>query len=375
VSDKSKIKWTDATWNPLRGCTKISQGCRHCYAETFAERWRGIPGHPFEQGFDLRLVPEGLDIPLRWKRARRIFVNSMSDLFHKDVPDEYIAAVFGIMAVARQHTFQVLTKRAERLPAWFAWLERYAASVVPEVQGYGREKRIVAACMVAAQKYCEKDMTEALHRLHVSSERWTWPLRNVHLGVSVENPDVGDDRISYLLKTPAAVRFISAEPLLAALNVDHYLSEPESYCWNCGVPFSKRADQTWEDLRNDLERCVRCKMDVTGRHALDWVIVGGESGHGARPCSVNWIQSLVKQCSDNDVPVFVKQLGANVCMELEPDEDAPWEGKDDPPPPRMERVQEDDPYRWRVRLKHRKGEDMAEWPKSLQVQQFPKEAA
>jgi protein gp37 len=115
VSANSAIEWTEATWNPVRGCTKVSPGCKNCYAETFAERWRGIPGHPFEQGFDLRLVPEKLDQPLHWKRGRRIFVNSMADLFHEGVPFEYIAAVFGVMAACPQHTFQVLTKRPARI--------------------------------------------------------------------------------------------------------------------------------------------------------------------------------------------------------------------------------------------------------------------
>src|SRR3954468_13297094 len=119
MSDNSPIEWTQATWNPVTGCSKVSPGCARCYAETFAERWRGVKGHAYEQGFDLRLVPGKLDAPLRWKKPRRIFVNSMSDLFQEDVPDEYIAAVFGIMAAAPQHTFQVLTKRAERMARWF----------------------------------------------------------------------------------------------------------------------------------------------------------------------------------------------------------------------------------------------------------------
>jgi protein gp37 len=115
MSEKSKIEWTDATWNPVRGCTKVSPGCTHCYAETFAERWRGIPGHPYEQGFDLRLVPEKLDEPLHWRKPRRVFVNSMSDLFHEDVPDEFIVATLGVIAASPLHTFQILTKRPERM--------------------------------------------------------------------------------------------------------------------------------------------------------------------------------------------------------------------------------------------------------------------
>lgn len=123
MSDRSAIQWTDATWNPVRGCTKVSPGCAHCYAETFAERFRGVKGHPYEQGFDLRLVPDKLDEPLRWKKPRRIFVNSMSDLFQDGVPDSFIDQVFAVMALARQHTFQVLTKRADRMRAYFDKLE------------------------------------------------------------------------------------------------------------------------------------------------------------------------------------------------------------------------------------------------------------
>jgi protein gp37 len=127
VSIQSKIEWTDATWNPMRGCTKISPGCLHCYAETFAERWRGIPGHPFEFGFDPRLVPEKLGDPIRWGTPRRIFVNSMSDLFHEGVPDEYISKVARVMVAANWHTYQILTKRADRMAALLKGKLRFAA--------------------------------------------------------------------------------------------------------------------------------------------------------------------------------------------------------------------------------------------------------
>jgi protein gp37 len=166
MSDQSAIEWTDATWNPVRGCTKISPGCKHCYAETFAERFRGVPGHPFEQGFDLRLVPTALDLPLRWKRSRLVFVNSMSDLFHEGVPADYIRRVFSVMREAKQHQFQVLTKRAERL-------EQLARSLdVPP---------------------------------------------NVWLGVSVES-DAYTWRIEHLRRVGAGTRFLSIEPLLGAID-------------------------------------------------------------------------------------------------------------------------------------------------------------
>jgi protein gp37 len=170
MSDGSAIEWTDATWNPVRGCTKVSPGCKHCYAETFAERFRGVRGHPFEQGFDLRLVPEKLKDPLRWRRSRRIFVNSMSDLFQEEVPVNYIARVGRVMEKASWHVFQVLTKRQERL------LELLAGEL-----------------------------------------RWLGALPNVWFGVSVEDTRHGVPRIDVLRRTPARVRFLSIEPLLEDL--------------------------------------------------------------------------------------------------------------------------------------------------------------
>ncbi len=170
MSDKSKIEWTDATWNPVRGCTKVSPGCLHCYAETFAERFRGVPGHPFEQGFDLRLVPEKLGEPLRWAVPRMIFVYSMSDLFHEKVPDEYIIAVARVMCAANWHTYQVLTKRPERLRDLLATKLGFAASA-----------------------------------------------RHIWWGVSVENKKHGLPRIDCLRAAPAQVRFLSVEPLLEDL--------------------------------------------------------------------------------------------------------------------------------------------------------------
>jgi len=219
MSDKSKIEWTHATWNPVRGCTKISAGCAHCYAETFAERFRGVPGHPYEQGFDLRLVPEKLFEPLRWSSPRMIFVNSMSDLFHKDVSDAYVAMVAEVMRIANWHTYQVLTKRSERL--------------------------------------CEMLRTD-LRSLAQEPHIW-W-------GVSVENRRHGLPRIEHLRGAPAAVRFLSVEPLL-------------------------------EDLG---------AIDLSG---ISWVIVGGESGHGARPMKAEWVRSIRDQCQDAGVSFFLKQWG------------------------------------------------------------------
>ena len=219
MSDKSKIEWTDATWNPVRGCTKISPGCAHCYAEVFAERFRGVPGHPYEQGFDLRLVPEKLSEPLKWRKPRMVFVNSMSDLFHRDVPDDYIVAVASVMASANWHTFQVLTKRSERL----------------------------------------QDLLKTKLRFAAEQQHIWW-------GVSVENRKHGIPRLKDLRQSRAAVKFLSVEPLLEHLG----------------------------------------RLSLRG---IDWVIVGGESGAGARPMKEAWVKSVRDQCQAQGVPFFFKQWG------------------------------------------------------------------
>jgi protein gp37 len=214
VSASSAIEWTNATWNPVTGCDKVSPGCAHCYAEAFAERFRSVPGHPYEQGFDLRFWPERLDLPLTWRKSRMIFVNSMSDLFHERVPLDFIAQIFETMERASQHTFQILTKRHERL-----------AELAPLLP---------------------------------------WP-SNVWMGVSIENRR-WTVRADYLREVPAAVRFISAEPLLGPLD----------------------------------------RLDLDGIH---WLIAGGESGRGHRPAQVGWIRDLRDRCVDQDVAFFFKQWG------------------------------------------------------------------
>jgi protein gp37 len=219
MSDHSNIEWTDATWNPMRGCTKISPGCAHCYAETFAERFRGVPGHPYEQGFDLRLVPEKLTEPLRWAKPRMVFVNSMSDLFHEEVPDEYIRSVVCVMEMANWHTYQVLTKRSERM----------------------------------------RDLLQTDLKFGAGLPHIWW-------GVSVENRRHGLPRVGHLRSAPAAMRFLSIEPLLedvGAINLD----------------------------------------------GISWVIVGGESGWGARPMEKEWVLSIRDQCRTAQVPFFFKQWG------------------------------------------------------------------
>jgi protein gp37 len=215
MSEKSSIEWTDATWNPVTGCTRVSPGCDHCYAATFAERFRGVPQHPYEQGFDLKLWPERLELPLRWRRSKHIFVNSMSDLFHESVPDEYVQRVFEVMLKADWHIFQVLTKRPRRmaeLAANLPWPPHIWAGT------------------------------------SIESDRFTWRANH------------------YLRRVPSAVRFVSAEPLLGPLpnlELDH----------------------------------------------LDWLITGGESGPGHRPCQPDWVRDLRDRCGASGVAFFHKQWG------------------------------------------------------------------
>ena len=261
------IAWTDETWNPVTGCTKVSAGCDHCYAETLAERFRDTPGHYFEQGFDVQLRPAKLVEPLRWRKPRRVFVNSMSDLFHDAVPDEYIAKVFGVMAANYEwdrptHVFQLLTKRHARM--------RSLLSSVPF--------RFDVA--LAAAQRTDEDHADAVHDAIAYHH---WPLPNVWVGVSVENQQWADIRIPALLDTPAAVRFLSCEPLVGDVDLVLYLD-----------PFRG--------------------VESQGR-AIDWVIAGGESGHGARPMQADWVRSLRDQCADLDTPFFMKQAGTVLARE------------------------------------------------------------
>lgn len=243
VSDKTGIEWTEATWNPVSGCSKVSQGCKHCYAEREWPRLaapRARPNIYTGRAFtDVKCHPEKLDIPLRWQKPRRIFVNSMSDLFHEDVPDEFINQVFEVMNQAHRHVFQVLTKRPERM------LEYMSTRKWPNaVTIYGAA-----------------------------------PL-NVWLGVSIEDQATADERIPLLLQTPAAVWWISAEPLIGPLMIDTFLGLlPED---DDGAPYPGR---------------------------IDWLVVGGESGPQARPMHPDWARSLRDQCLECGVPFFFKQWG------------------------------------------------------------------
>lgn len=274
MGDKTGIGWTNATWTTITGCTRVSPGCGGpgphggCYAEGLSAgklakspkyvgvaekvdgnaRWTGL----------VRAHADALDQPLRWKKPRRIFVNSMSDTFHQDAPDEFIAAIFGIMAACPQHTFQILTKRAERLPEWFAWIDQRAMATDRKWRAYD--------CWLDAEGLSpglrSSDWASVfLDRAHLVP----WPLPNVWLGVSVEDQQRADERIPHLLRTPAAVRWVSAEPLLGPVDLSAY------------------------------------------RAYLDWVVIGGESGPRHRPMDPAWLASIVDQCRAAGVPAFVKQ--------------------------------------------------------------------
>ena len=271
MADNSSIEWTDATWNPVTGCTKISPGCDRCYAATFAERWRGTPGHYFENGFDVTLRADKLDLPLRWKRPRRVFVNSMSDLFHENVPDEFIARVFAVMAKASQHTFQLLTKRHGRMRSLLGGLD-------------GSPHRLIDATT-------DEDTALAIYEAD-------WPLPNVHLGVSVENQHWADIRIPALLGTPAAVRWISAEPLLGPLDLHA--------CWLHGKP---GWGPEYPEPTSPTSPTGITVADLAAGPRLDWVVTGGESGHGARPMHPAWARSLRDQCVTAGVAFSFKQWG------------------------------------------------------------------
>ena len=330
----SDIEWTEATWNPVTGCTKVSPGCAHCYAETFAERFRGVPGHPYENGFDLQLRPERLDLPLTWKRPRKIFVNSMSDLFHADVPFEFIDRVFAVMALTPQHTYQVLTKRPERMREY---LTGPREELGPNRQGAVQHVLDVAH----ARGEWGLDNADWPKGRPVLAGRW--PLPNVWLGTSTENQHWLDIRIPELLATPAAVRFLSCEPLLGPVDLRPWLTR---------VPTS---GDGWR-LTGGVALGI---ADIV----LDWVIVGGESGPGARPFDLAWARSIVSQCRAAGVAVFVKQLGARpvdrhaTCADNHPPEEC-W------PDTRFEQGQ------W-PKLKSRKGGIMDEWPRDLRIREFP----
>ena len=296
----TSIEWTDKTWNPVTGCTKVSPGCDHCYAENIARRFSGGPAFP--NGFDITLHPQRLNAPKTWRRPAMVFVNSMSDLFHADVPDSFIAQVFAVMAQTPQHTYQILTKR------------------------HGRMRSLIGEPFDGGQKLIEAAPDEATAEALYGS---CWPLPNVWLSVSAESHRHAQLRVPALLETAAAVRFVSAEPLLAGMNL---IKLTTGY----GESGTLLDALCGDHIDIDEEYLIRQGP------ALDWVIVGGESGPGARRMSLHWAQFLVQLCTDAGTPVFVKQLGSH------------WAKTNGGPS---------------------KGQDMSLWPEQLRVRQMPNTAA
>jgi protein gp37 len=539
----SKIEWTDKTWNPVVGCTKVSAGCKNCYAKALHDQrhkahveGKAVPAqyaNPFEV---VQLMPERLRDPLSWRKPQRVFVNSVSDLFHEDIPDEFIDKVFAVMALTPEHTYQVLTKRPERMAEYSRDPQtpyRVARQidvllVAEEMEGVEEEVRPIegrpsyfvsnlgkvytqhgsAVCThcgsdvggIGSKRYCSKKCKqnaayhrkaghterfasslkelspnvgeqghcrvtlyrdgvqerELVHRLvltafvrpalegeqgchrdgnarnnHICNLRWgtqsdnwedrrrhgngrsysklspeevetvrvrlasghpasrlakelgvsdtqirnidrynqwadagriEWPLANCWKGASIENQAAADERIPHLLATPAAVRFLSCEPLLGPVDLSRWLPDPEAEAPCDEYDAANHATAEYDGL----VQCAECGHPKTHHraHGLGWVIVGGESGPGARPMAVEWARSLVRQCKAAGVPVFVKQLGADPAGDTFPaDERAPATGN------RVLHV------RQVLTIRDKKGGDPAEWPADLRVREFPQATA
>lgn len=278
MADGSSIEWTDATWQPITGCSIVSPGCTNCYAMKLAGG--RLRHHPSRKGLtndskagpvwngEVRFNEKWLLQPLEWKQPRRIFVCAHGDLFHESVPDEWIDQVFAVMALSPQHTFQVLTKRAGRMRDYFAKL----------------------------QDTCERDdrLGRLIRAVSVDDDaclKIKWPLANVWLGVSTERQQEADERIPLLLQTPAAVRFISAEPLLGPIDLT-----------NLGD-----ATMSLNAFTGEARHLLGMRDKTAGK--LDWIIAGGESGKGARPMHPDWVRSLQDQCKAAGVEFFFKQWG------------------------------------------------------------------
>lgn len=327
----TSIEWTEKTWNPVRGCSRVSPGCDNCYAMRLARRMDhpAVADPSTDRSLDkpagayfgltayrrgkvdwsgkVRLVPEMLDDPLRARQPSVWFVNSMSDMFHEGLHDPEIAAIYAVMAASPHHVYQILTKRRDRMKHFYEW---FAA----KTQG--------DPVLARALLYSTARLYGIEHRLlggldQQNKRTFEWPLPNVWIGMSTENQQYFDERIGFVHEIPAAVRFLSIEPMLG-----------------------------------------RIKLNATARLHLDWVIAGGESGYGCRHLIVDWLEDLVEQCRANDLPLFVKQLGTR-----------PWLRAQDP--------RYDDPAAVgivQLRLKHPKGGDIDEWPKHLRIRQFPARA-
>jgi protein gp37 len=352
MAGRSRIEWTEATWNPIAGCSVVSPGCTNCYAMRrvaprlsanratphYAGTVQRSKGGPVWTGRIGIAGDKVLQAPLGWRKPRMIFVNSTSDLFHPDVPDEVIDRVFAVMALCPQHTFQVLTKRPERMREWFAeqWQPAPARDVTifgdtihlpAEARGEDRRDQVEAAIedllLDKTLKHRFADTENPAHwtdAVELKVTQFAWPLPNVWLGTSVEDQVRTNERIPHLLETPAAVRFISAEPLLGPIDLTRVCLVPQKPgSARAGIHQNVLAGRFFESGMPAWDRYNEDGTAAPGARPgkLDWVIVGGESGAGARPMQAEWARSLRDQCADTEVPFFFKQWG-----EYQPTSDA-----------------------------------------------------
>ncbi len=364
------IEWTQrpgtkgVTWNPGAGCFPKSEGCAKCYAMRLAARlermgqakYRGLtrPTHGTRRlgvwTGEVYAGTDELELPLKWKAPRTVFVNSMSDLFYERFSFEWIAAVFGVMAACPRHTFIVLTKWPERALEFYRWLEERCEH--PNHHDYTVQQ-------LAWELLDESGRKRLLHPIKGTIKSWPWPLPNVWLVASCENQARADERIPLLRQCPAAVRGVSLEPLLGPIDLSRWV-------------FSR--EEAISNAMRGSAALNREQADASIGHPLDWVIVGGESGHDARPCDVGWVRSIVAQCREAGVAVFVKQLGANPSY---------GDREESPCPSRGDATH---CVHWwdgdaccacgdgAMKLRDRKGGDISEWPGDLRVRQWPRAA-
>ena len=376
MSDNSTIEWTNTTWNPTAGCTRASAGCDNCYAVKMTKRleamgqakYAGLVGNGHFNGV-VRTWEEALTQPLSWKKPRKVFVNSMSDLFHKDVPFEFIDRVFAVMALTPQHTYQVLTKRPDIMSAY---MNDEAGSKITEAI----KKLRLPTWMASIGNGLGKPSASGNTSITGGKATRVWPLPNVWLGTSCENQKAADKRIPHLLRCPAAVRFISAEPLLGPLDINAWMVSLDGFV----VP-------DWPSTNTGP-----IHVD-DGGVGIDWIIVGGEPGPNDRPCNIEWIRGIVKQCEAAEVACFVKQLGRHVIDRNDRGFDAdewfvenndgtfsPYQVDAWPSTVCVEHningfLEEYQGAPVRVHLTNKKGGDPSQWPADLRVRQFPTEGA
>lgn len=329
MADTSAIEWTDATWNPVTGCSVVSPGCTNCYAMKLAGT--RLQHHPSRAGLtretkagpvwtgEVRFNEQWLTQPIEWKAPRRIFVCAHGDLFHEAVPDDWIDQVFAIMALSPRHTFQVLTKRPDRIRAYMneKWqgtpAQVIAGLSIPAGGPTGRMVRVKEACepLLDRFKLADPDRNELWTEAgKCKAMQWGWPLPNVWLGVSVEDQTRADERIPDLLRTPAAKRFLSCEPLLGPINLERIQCPVETPADDVSQGWKFDALQTGDYCEFQDSLGVWAGGDGPNRSTrIDWVICGGESGPGARPMHPDWARQLRDQCQDAGVPFFFKQWG------------------------------------------------------------------